>query len=371
MPFTRATQRTVLAVVHLATAGHVLDAVDLLVPDHRIQVVCTTAPGRRATDVTAAGAAYLPWEEAMRADVDLVIAAEPAALRRLRGTWLAIVPGIVDDLDAAWSARYDARPPDALAVSHQDLLPSPAEPCPQVPPVTAVTGDLCLDRLVRSRLHRAAYRRALGVADGRTLVAVTSAPGPDSLLARAPAALLDVLGALPEEEFAVAIGLHPGAWYAHLSRPVLAWLERRRRAGLRIVDPPTWRGLVGAADVLIGDHGAATVYAAAAGVPVLRAVRLPPGSAAGSPATALARAAPALRPDRPLAAYLREAVETFDPVRYAAVAAAVTSRPGQATRSLREQIYRMLWLPEPALDCAPTPVEPAVAVSAESFAKIG
>ncbi|BCB79021.1 hypothetical protein GCM10022251_42710 [Phytohabitans flavus] len=331
----------------MATASHVLDAVDLLVPDHRIHVVCTSAP-----DTSAA-----------RADFDLVITGGCGGARRHRGPWLAITPAVMGDLSTPWSAWHDSRRPDALAVPHQDLVH-----VPQTRPTAAVTGDLCLDRLVRSRPHRAAYRRALGVADGRVLVAVTSTHGPDSLLGRAPAALFDVLGALPRDEFAVVLGLHPSAWYGHLSRPLLAWLERRRRAGLRIVDPATWRGLVCAADVVLGDYGAATVYAAAAGVPVLSAVRLPPGSAPDSPAMALSLAAPVVRPERPLIAYLREAVEAFDPARYESVAAAVTSRPGRAAQSLREQVYRLLRLPEPATDCEALPVGPAMAIPGESLA---
>ncbi|MFC0533160.1 hypothetical protein [Phytohabitans kaempferiae] len=384
---TVATERTVLAAVHtMASAGHVLDAVELLEQDSRIQVVFTHAPdlfsGGVREHLRAAGAVEIPWEQAVHTAFDLVVAADSAGVHRLRGPWLAIAHGVMNNklappalggpatelvtgLGSPWLTWYGRLLPAVLAVSHREVLPVLAHQCPQALPVAAVVGDLCLDRLSQSRPHQAAYRRALGVDDGRRLVAISSTWGPRSLLGRSPTALFDLIADLPADGFAVAMAIHPAAWHGHGRRQMLAWLASQRRAGLRLVDPASWRGLVAAADVVIGDHGSATIYAAAAGVPVLRAGPLPPDTAPGSPAQALATIAPAVRPDRPLAAQLREAVGGFDPSRYATVAAGVTSQPGQAGRLLREQMYRLLRLPGPAAGCAVAPVGPAVLVGEE------
>lgn len=340
-------ERTVLAVLHTAaTADNVLDAAELLAADPRVRVVFTHPPGGH---LPAAVAARIPWDLAVRTDTDLVVSAEPAGVHHIRAPWLAI-PASDPRARPAVPCSYRAGHPlpAALAVAHRDVLPALARHQPRLLPAAVVAGDLCLDRLTRSRQDRAAHRRALGIADGPTLVAVTSTVGPDSLLGRAPAMLFDVLASLPADEFTVAVAVHPAFWYAPMSRPLRAWLERQRQAGLRVVEPARWREVVGAADVLVGDHGQATVYAAAAGVPVLRAVRLPPDAAPGSPACMLAAATPVVRPDKPLAAYLREAVRAFDAKRYASVAAAVSSEPGRAGALLRERMYRLLRLTPPA-----------------------
>jgi hypothetical protein len=386
---TFATERTVLAAVHtMATAGHVFDAVELLEPDHRIQVVFTQAPdlfgGGVADHLRSAGAVEIGWEQATHTDFDLVIAADSGGVHRLHGPWLAIAHGVMNNklaapalggpasdlvtgLGAPWLTWYGRLLPAVLAVSHHDVLPVLSRQCPQATPVAAVVGDLCLDRLARSRPHRAAYRRALDVPDGRALVAISSTWGPESLLGRSPATLFDQIASLPRDDFAVAMAVHPAAW-CHGRRQVLAWLARLRRAGLRVVDPSSWRGLVSAADVVIGDHGSATIYAAAAGVPVLLAGPLPRDTAPRSPARLLAAVAPAVRSDVPLAAQLHEVVEAFDAPRCAAVAGGVTSQPDRAAGLLREQMYRLLRLPQPAGGCTAAPVGPAVPVGDEGGA---
>jgi len=383
---TVATQRTVLAAVHtMATAGHVFDALELLESDQRIQVVFTQAPdvfvGGVREYLRVSGAIEISWEQAIHTDFDLVIAADSGGVHRLRGPWLAISHGVMNNklappalggptselvtgLGAPWLTWYGRLLPAVLAISHHAVLPVLSRQCPQAVPVTSVVGDLCLDRLVRSRAFRAAYRRALGVPDGRPLVAISSTWGPESLLGCSSAALFDQIAGLSEDGFEVAMVIHPAAWYGHGSRQMLAWLTGQRRAGLRIVEPVSWRGLVAAADVVIGDHGSATVYAAATGVPVLRAGPLPRNTAPGSPAEILASMAPMMR-SGPLAPQVHEAVGVFDAERYAAVAGRVTSQPGQAAQLLREQMYRLLRLPEPEGNCAAAPVGAAVPVGDE------
>jgi len=366
---TVATERTVLAAVHtMASAGHVLDAIELLEPDHRIQVVFTHAPdlfsGGVHDHLRAAGVVAIDWEQAVQVDFDLIVAADRGGMHELGGPWLALAHGVMNNklgaaglvagLGAPWFTHYGRLLPAAVAVSHPAVLALLERQCPQAVPVAALTGDLCLDRLVASRRHSVAYRQALGVEDRRTLVAISSTWGPDSLLGRSADGLLDVIAGLPDE-YAVSMAIHPAAWHGHGSRQVLAWLGRQRRAGLRLVDPASWRGLVAAADIVVGDHGSATIYAAAAGVPVLRAGPLTP-AAPGGAAEVLGTITRAVRPGRPLGPQLRAAITSFDAGAYARVAAAVTARPGAAASLLRTRMYHLLRLPEPEPGCMPAPV---------------
>lgn len=382
---TVATERTVLAAVHtMASAGHVLDAIELLEPDRRIQVVFTHAPDRFSGGVRdhlrAVGAVAVDWEQAVHTDFDLVVAADRGGLHELGGPWLALAHGVMNNklarpalagpggrfvtgLGAPWFTHYGRLLPAAVAVSHPAVLAVLERQCPEAVPVATVTGDLCLDRLVASRRHRAEYRRALGVDDRHTLVAISSTWGPESLLGRSADALFDLAAGLPDG-YVVAMAVHPAAWHGHGSRQVLAWLTSQRRAGLRLVDPASWRGLVTAADAVIGDHGSATIYAAAAGVPVLRVGPLP-RTAPGGAAEIMGTVTPVLRPGCPLAPQVRAAIASFDAAGHARIAAAVTGRPGAAAGLLRARMYQLLRLPEPESGCAPAPVDLPVPVGDE------
>ncbi|WP_345511902.1 hypothetical protein [Phytohabitans houttuyneae] len=383
---TFATERTVLAAVHtMATAGHVLDAVELLEPDHRIQVVFTQAPdlfdGGVREYLRSAGAVEIGWEQATHTDFDLMIAADSGGVHRIRAPWLAIAHGVMNNklvapalggqashlvtgLGAPWLTWYGRLLPAVLAVSHDQVLPVLSSQCPEALSVATVVGDLCLDRLASSRPNREMYRQALAVPDGRRLVAISSTWGPQSLLGRAPAALFEQIAGLPRDDFEVVMAVHPAAW-CHGRRQVLAWLARLRQAGLRVIDPASWRGLVAAADVVIGDHGSATIYAAAAGVPVLLGGPLPQDTAPRSPAELMAAAAPMVRADTPLAAQLCEALDARGAALSSAVASGVTSKPNRAAALLREQMYSLLRLPEPPDPCTAAPVGPAFPVGDE------
>jgi hypothetical protein len=154
----------------------------------------------------------------------------------------------------------------------------------------------------------------------------------------------------------VAVGVHSAVWFGHGPRQVLAWLGEPRRGGLLVVDPDCWRGLVAAADVVVGDHGSATVYAAAAGVPVLRAPWAADSVGVGSAVAALAEVAPAVTNAEPLRCQLDTAAAAFTDEAGRVVAARVTSEPGQAARLLRTQMYRLLDLAEPGGAAEAVPV---------------
>jgi hypothetical protein len=370
---TAATQRQVLAVVHtVASAGHVLDAIELLEPDHRIQVVFTQAPDLFSNGVQeylrGLGAVVVTWHQAAQTDFDLAVAADCAGVHELHAPVLAVPHGVMNNkaapaalggpasglvvgLSAPWLTWYGRLVPAAIAVSHRDVLPVLARQCPQAVPVATVTGDLCLDRLVASASQRDAYRRSLDVDGGQTLVAVSSTWGSTSLLGSSWQTLFDLLGELSPDKYAIRVTMHPAVWFGHGPRQILSWLRRQRRAGMRLVDPISWRGLVAAADVIIGDHGSASIYAGAAGVPALYSPSPSAATAAGSAAELLSRLAPALTTHRPLPAQLDAAIQVNRRSPHMSIAQLITSEPGRAAGLLRTLMYRLMALPEPANEC--------------------
>src|ERR1700744_976317 len=85
---TRSTTRTVLVAVHTIVAGQrLLDIVDLVESDPRIQVVFTAAPEIFDADVPSLlrdiGAAVIPWQQATRERFDLALAASCSSIARL------------------------------------------------------------------------------------------------------------------------------------------------------------------------------------------------------------------------------------------------------------------------------------------------
>lgn len=168
--------------------------------------------------------------------------------------------------------------------------------------------------------------------------------GAGGLFGRVPELLSAVMDQLPAGRFRVAALLHPAVWGAHGVRQVRAWLQECRQAGLILPEPTDdWRSLIVAADHVIGDHGSVTAYAAALGRPVLLGPGPTPTAVPGSAQHVVTSTAGRLLPGQPLAAQLEQAPA----VDRAAVAAALTSRPGAAANVLRRRMYELIGLPEP------------------------
>jgi hypothetical protein len=158
-----------------------------------------------------------------------------------------------------------------------------------------------------------------------------------------------LLAELPREHYAVAALMHPNVWYGHGPRQVRAWLGGAMRDGLMLVPPAApWLSILLAADIVVGDAGSSTAYAAAAGVPVMLAACPSKDVAPGSAAAMLAEAAPRLCPDRPIGPQLADAMAGHRMGLPESVAARITSEPGQFQRNMRRLIYRMLGLTQPA-----------------------
>jgi len=376
---TRAGCRTVLAVAHTVTSTQrLIDVVDYVESDPRVQVVFTVAPDAFNHPVSAylhrLGALVLPWEQAVRERFDLALAAAHGGLRELHAPLVVMAhgaghgklsrPGLYGGALLAHRSVYgldaerltgDGRVlASALLLAHDDERDVLRRQCPEALAAAVVTGDPCYDRLVASLPGRDRYRRALGVRAGQELVVVSSTWGRDGLFGNVPDLLPRLMDQLSPARFRVGALLHPAVWGAHGARQVRAWTRDCREAGLILLDPAEdWRAMLVAADHVLGDHGSVTVYAAALGRSVLcLAPATGTATASGSAQALVLASAGRCDPDRPLVPQLRAA----RPLDTGAVTAALTSRPGQAARLIRQALYQLLRLPEPGSHRRVTPV---------------
>ncbi|WP_434740362.1 hypothetical protein [Micromonospora sp. SH-82] len=365
----------------IVSCHRLLDVIGQIESDQRIQVVFTVGPDAFNKHVerylNSIGALVVPWLQAVRERFDLAVAASYGGLHQLHAPLLVMAHGAghgkrvrpgrhggpkiseppVYGLDAQRLVHGGRVLPTALALAHDHELDVLRRQCPEALDVAVVVGDPCLDRLVASLPSRRRYRRHLGIADGESLVVVTSTWGPDGLFGRWPDLLPLLMTELSGSRHRVAALLHPAVWDAHGHRQVRSWLQDCREAGLLLPDPTVdWRSLVVAADRIIGDHGSVTAYAGAVGRPVL----LPPDDripiAEGTAQDLIRTAAGRLDLHRALGPQL-ESVPAID---RQAVAGAITTRAGRASVLLRRTMYRLLRLPEPGRHRQIEPLPPPV-----------
>ncbi|WNV82810.1 hypothetical protein [Umezawaea sp. Da 62-37] len=366
---TRAGCRSVLAVVHTVTSGQrLLEVVELIERDRRVQVVFTQAPdvfGNGVSDfLRSTEGVVLPWEQAIRERFDLALAASYGGLHQLHAPLVVLPHGagygkshaadgtrVVYGLDAQRLTHNGKVLASALVLSHEDQLDVLRGQCPAAVDRAVVAGDPCYDRMIASLPHRQAYRTAFGVEPDARLLVVSSTWGGDSLFATHPDLLLDLVAELVPLGWTTAALLHPAIWSGHGKRQVKAWLADCRTAGLVLVDPAAdWRAAVVAADQVIADHGSVGVYAAAIGRPLLLTEPPPDAPTTGSAHDLVRAKAPRLVTGVPFEEQFHADTRwTSD------VAAALTSRQGMFSAELRRAVYRLLKIPEPG---SPPPVEP-------------
>jgi hypothetical protein len=213
-----------------------------------------------------------------------------------------------------------------------------------------VAGDPCYDRIVASLPRRLQYRRAFHLRPGQQLITVASTWREDLLFGLDPLLVSRMLSELPYDRYRVALVLHPNVWASHSSFQVKAWLAEALRAGLILIPPEEgWRAAIIAADWFVSDHGSISVYAAAAGRPVLLEK-----SAIGTIDTrsALGRLldiAATLDVSAPLEPQLRFAEELQ--TRTQSVATDwITSAPGYSLQLIREKLFQLMNVPPPGSD---------------------
>lgn len=378
-------QRTVLVVVHHVKAGTRLgDVVPLLEGDRRIQVVFTHAPSSLISGgvreyLSRLRGVVVPWQQATQMQFDLALAASDGLLEWVHAPVMKLPSGVgYNKYPARWDGdgvetlREAAGPEPVRLISHGRtiasaiVLPTRTQverlrrSCPEAARIAVVAGDPCFDRLVASMPLREDYRGALGVGE-RTLVVVSSTWGPGSLLGRNPGLLTELFDQLPQHRYKVAAIIHPGIWDWHGPRQVRAWYDDSMQRGLLIVPPEEgWRAVLAAADVVVGDHGSTTCYAAGAGIPVLLASRGEGEVEPGSPSATLGEIAPGLRPlhvgAQRYAAQIESAASAWRPERHEQIRALVTDVPGQSAQLIRSAMYRLMKLPEPDQPAQTRPV---------------
>ncbi|MFE9722407.1 hypothetical protein ACFYQ5_02055 [Streptomyces sp. NPDC005794] len=371
----RAERTLVVAARTVTSTVRVLECLPALVrDDSRVSVVFAYDPTSAFSDgvldlLHDAGCRIMPWDQLGRAAPDLILSASenievpdgdcPVLVLPHGVGFQKFVPdsrssrvrlsGVVSDAllesGRAW-----------LAVSHPDQEEQLLSTHPKTAGRTLLVGDPCFDELLSSRPHRATYRRALGVAEDRRLVIVSSTWGPSSLIGQCPDLPARLLASLPYDEYQVGLIVHPNVWAAHGSWQIRTLLASALDAGLMLIPPVhSWRTALVAADLVIGDHGSVTLYGASLGTPVLLAAfgeDSVPRTAAG----ALAQLAPRLDPGTELHQQVADAVSTHERPPCASIAQQAFAEPGQAHARLRANLYRLMKLTEPVSASPDAPV---------------
>ena len=369
---TRTGCKKVLVTVHTVTMGQRLaETLPLFESDHRVQVVFTAAPHVFGNGVgrllRRLDGVVIPWEQATSTTFDLALAAGYPEVHELRAPLIMVPHGAgynklvvrnqasgavaargVYGLDHQHLVRAGRVVPDALVLSHRADLAVLGHQCPEAVPVARVIGDPCYDQLAVSQPLRAAYRRAMGVTEGKRLIVTASTWGSGSLFGQYADLHDRILAELPNDQYEVVALMHPNVWYGQGPRQVRAWLSSAMRRGLALLPPESeWLGALVGADVVIGDAGSTSAYAAAVGRPMIIGTFPDEDVALGSAAALLAGAAPRLRLDQPIEPQLADAAARHYAELSQSVAARLTSEPGQFRRNMRRLIYRMLGLAQP------------------------
>jgi hypothetical protein len=369
-------QRNALVVAHHLTAGtRLTEVLPLLESDRRIQVVYTAAPSSINTGgltefLRGLGGLVIPWNQAIRMEFHIAIAASHGMLERLHAPVLTLPHGtgpgkLYARVEGAGPPAPRAIPdmlrerlivggrvvPSAFVLPHERLLGLLAQECPEALPVAVVAGDPCLDRLVESAGRRDDYRRALGVRPGCQLVFVSSTWGPGSLLGCHPDVLFRVAAELPQNKYCVVAALHPNTWGYSSRRQITRWNADSLHIGVRLLPPEEgWLAALIAADRVLGDHGSVTYYGAALGVPTLLGAFPDEDVVPGSHIARLGSIAPRVDWKKPLGPQLDSAIGAYGDDVHASLRDDLSSKPGQAAELLRREMYRLMRLPEP--DCA-------------------
>lgn len=335
----------------VSMAQRLLDIAALLCEDRRVQMYFTVPPhpvnSGTAEVLAACGAPLLPWEQARSEHFDLAVTAgnghlnevdAPVAIfshgasrnkrARPRGRGSIPVTGPVIGFSRPELIHSGMLVPSLLALAHDRELSLLEEGCPEALPIAAVVGDPCYDRITEAMAQRQRYRDALGLTAGQKLVVATSTHRDGSLFGSAPHILERLAWELPQPGYATALLTHPNIWAVHGSYQVRAWLAGCTRHGMTIVPPEVdWQPIVMAADYIIGDHGSVTLYAAAAGIPVLLGAFPAPEIHPESGAAVLGAHMPRITGNVPLDEQLQRADREFDPAAVAQAAATISSQP--------------------------------------------
>jgi hypothetical protein len=361
-------ERTVLGVVRTLTSTvRLLDVLSVFRADFRVRTlftVDTTSEFSRgaAETLAAVGAIVLPWDEARRRDVDLVLtASENVKLARVNAPILVLPHGIgfhrlVPDSENDGTRLSGLVPLERLrdnqmwmVVSHDGQREQIRADFPEAAARCLVVGDLTYDRLVASLPLREEYRSGLGIGDGQRLIVLTSTWGEGSLFDRWRDLPAQLLGNLPADEYQVALVLHPNIWSRYGDNQVQRlWLDNAMDAGLLLIPPTTgWQAALAAADLVIGDQGSVTLYAAALDRPVMLGA-IGTTVVPGTPPERLSLMAERLDPGLPLREQVEAGIGRHRDGMFGPLAADMFSSVGDSARALRALCYDRLRLAPPS-----------------------
>jgi hypothetical protein len=340
------------------------DVLPIFSNDPRIRVRYAAAPGSPHADGNARllgglGAKSIAWADAVGERHRLALATSPnGGLHQLRGPVLLLPHGagrhkLVDGHPYGLSSAqltYRGRViPEAIGISHADQLEVLSRSCPEALDRAVLVGDPCYDRLAAAAHLRPRLRRGLGLAPDRELVVISSTWGSSSLFETLPDLPERLLEALPADQYAVALVLHPNIWSEYGRDQIVGrWYERAVRAGLLIVPwEEGWQAALLSADYVIGDHGSVTYYAAVLGKPVLLGSFSTDGLVPDTALTRFAERAPRLEPRADLAAQLVAAAGEASG-RADASADLAFPLPGRSLETIRDVAYRLMRLDPPS-----------------------
>ncbi|MEW2166041.1 translation initiation factor 2 [Streptomyces sp. NPDC007084] len=314
------------------------------------------------SSVERAGAHTVPWSEACSRSYDLILTASPKGdIGSLSGPRVLLphgagfgksVPG--EGTDSVTASGLDpayllsgGRPLASLhALAHPSQVARLAATSTRAAAPATVVGDPTLERILASRSLRDRYRAALDTG-ARTLVALTSTWGPESLLRRRPRLAADLLAALPYDSYQVALIVHPNEHSRIGEFDLYERLAPALDAGLVVAGPyEDWAAVLVAADAVLTDHGSTALYAAALGRPVVGVCEGGAELIPGTPVAQLLEHGPRLREPTPGA--LREALAAHHPATVRTLARSAFAEQGRALDLLRDALYRLMGLPRPS-----------------------
>ncbi|HET6705972.1 hypothetical protein [Amycolatopsis sp.] len=311
-------------------------------------------------DLTAKGARVISWEQALKTEFDVILAAHASvrlaelgapvvALPHGAGNYRLVEYTTGDCTSPTGLARSQLLGPDGTPTVARILLSNPAlldwlrETCPEVAGRAVVLGDPVLDRMRANHHRREEFRRALGLSCGQRLVVASSTWGKHSLWARHPRLAHCLLGSLPMDEYRVAQVLHPNIWEAESAYGIRLCLRDELDSGLLLIpDQSSWEAVVLAADVVIGDHGSVAVYGAALDIPFLLGADGRAELTPWSPTAQLCASAVRLDPAAPLKPQLDQAITHYDPAVLRPTLNRMFANDGEARNTVCDTLYEVM-----------------------------
>lgn len=308
----------------------------------------------------ALGAQEMTWEGARNVRWDAILAAHAdnqlAELTELSGNLFLIPHGI--GYNRKRLASTGGRPGPAGLSSHELTAGGKVFPalvglssseqrsrmCEEARGRGIVIGDLVLDKLV-AHVHQKPYFQEDLKIGNRKLIVVSSTWGKWSAYATQREIITRLVADLPSDEYAVALVLHPNIWWGESEYEIKVHLRDALDSGLLLIDHTTWQSAIVAADLVVGDHGSVTCYAACMGLPVLVVAD---GSAEldeESPLAELHAALPRISVSEPLRERVERTLAEHDPAHWESYTDKLFELPGQGLEMAANALLGLMGLP--------------------------